>query len=404
MVISPLQRLRGLGEQRGEGDPSEPWHGSQDRHVALLAMLPRRVLLAAFRRCRFRGRDELVAELVELAVRGVELLIDQADAGGHGVDMSRRRRDHAGRHRQRLLPQDLQHLGRLQTADTVGFEEPLDCRQVQPGGLRRGRRLAPQVEKPRRREVVAEGQHLRVITPQLLAHAVGQTTALALQILGHPRPFAQLDDHRVVDRQAPEGVAIGAQAVGLDMGVAAIVLGAGDGEAVAEPIELLGIDRIHLETAFQQCFDDRAVRHLDRHRDRRLVRLRCSTATRRRAPPARRRHGQTRAHRQSCRRHRSGRLDAPGSPSRCRQTTRIPSVMTTPSSAQPDRRDDRQSLYRRSKRNLPQDFRRGQPAGVQVRSRCPRRRVGSATPGKSARSDQSENRPVHDRFKGTGPG
>jgi len=43
-------------------------------------------------------------------------------------------------------------------------------------------------------------------------------------------------------------------------------------------------------------------------------------------------------------------------------------------------RDDRQSLYWRSKRNLPQDFRRGQPAGVQVLSRCSRHREGRATP------------------------
>ena len=31
VVISPLQRLAGLGEQRGDVDPSEPWIGTQDR-------------------------------------------------------------------------------------------------------------------------------------------------------------------------------------------------------------------------------------------------------------------------------------------------------------------------------------------------------------------------------------
>jgi len=82
------------GEQRGEGDPSEPWHGSQDHHVALLATLTRRVL---------RGRDELVAELVQLAVRGLELLIDELDAGSHRLDVSGRGCGHPGSHRQRLL-------------------------------------------------------------------------------------------------------------------------------------------------------------------------------------------------------------------------------------------------------------------------------------------------------------
>ena len=67
-------------------------------------------------------------------------------------------------------------------------------------------------------------------------------------------------------------------------------------------------------------------------------------------------------------------------------------------------RDDRQSLYWRSKRNLLPDFRRGQPAGVQVLPRWSSHRVGRATPDRSARSGQSESRPVHDRFRGTGKG
>src|SRR6202035_4943399 len=37
----------------------------------------------------------------------------------------------------------------------------------------------------------------------------------------------------------------------------------GHGEAVAEPVELLGIDPMDAKTAFQQGFDDRAVRHFD---------------------------------------------------------------------------------------------------------------------------------------------
>jgi hypothetical protein len=36
VIISPAQRLPDLGEQHGEDDRSEPGHGSQDHHVALL--------------------------------------------------------------------------------------------------------------------------------------------------------------------------------------------------------------------------------------------------------------------------------------------------------------------------------------------------------------------------------
>ena len=58
---------------------------------------------------------------------------------------------------------------------------------------------------------------------------------------------------------------IGAQAVAQHVSVAPVILGAGHGEAVAEPIELLGIDPKDAKTAFQQGFDDGALRHFDGH-------------------------------------------------------------------------------------------------------------------------------------------
>jgi len=47
--------------------------------------------------------------------------------------------------------------------------------------------------------------------------------------------------------------------------VAPVIRGACHGEAVAEPIELLGIDAVDAKTAFQQGLDDRAVGHFDGH-------------------------------------------------------------------------------------------------------------------------------------------
>src|SRR5271157_4385430 len=69
VIISFAQRLRGLAEQRGEDDPSDARQGSQDRHVALLGFLPRRVFLSAF--------GELVGEFVEPAMRLLDLLVDR---------------------------------------------------------------------------------------------------------------------------------------------------------------------------------------------------------------------------------------------------------------------------------------------------------------------------------------
>ena len=47
------------------------------------------------------------------------------------------------------------------------------------------------------------------------------------------------------------------------MGVAAVVLGAGDGETIAKAVELLGVDTVNGETPLQQGIDDRPMRDLD---------------------------------------------------------------------------------------------------------------------------------------------
>ena len=137
--------------------------------------------------------------------------------------MVARRLDHPGCDRQRLLFEDAQNLGSRPTAQAVRFDKPLDGGLTQPGCLRRGRCLVPQIEKPIRGEVVSELEHLRVIAPELLTHAAGQTSAFLLQLVGHPRPLAQLHNHWLVVRQTPKGVPIGAQAVGQHVSVAPII-------------------------------------------------------------------------------------------------------------------------------------------------------------------------------------
>jgi hypothetical protein len=52
--------------------------------------------------------------------------------------------------------------------------------------LRWCRCLVPQIEKPIRGEVVSQLEHLRVIAPEMLTHAAGQTSALLLQVVGGP--------------------------------------------------------------------------------------------------------------------------------------------------------------------------------------------------------------------------
>jgi hypothetical protein len=115
--------------------------------------------------------------------------------------------------------------------------------------------------------IVGQFGHLWVISPQLLAQAVGQACPLLLQFIGDARPLAQFDHRRVVGRKLPEGLPIGAQRVSEDKGVTAVILGTRGREAITETIELLGIDGKDRKPVLEQHLHHRAMRHLDRHGD-----------------------------------------------------------------------------------------------------------------------------------------
>jgi hypothetical protein len=80
-----------------------------------------------------------------------------------------------------------------------------------------------------------------------------------------------LGDGGIADLQGAEEVRIRAQPGGRDPGVAPVVLGAGDREAIAEAVKLLRIDRMDLEPSFHEGLDHRPTRGLDRNAD--LTRL-----------------------------------------------------------------------------------------------------------------------------------
>ena len=198
----------------------------------------------------------------------LDLAVDQAQALGDGADVGTGRLGGAGGDGERLLAQDGEHGGGVDPADAVCLEDLGDgC--LAAAARRLGRRyLVPEGEEAVGGDVVAEVEGLRVVAPELLADAVGQAHALLAEVLGHARPFPELDDDRVACLQSTEAMAIGAQGAGEHMGVAAVVLGAGDGEAVAEAVELLGVDGMDGEALLEQGVDHGAVRHLDGNGDR----------------------------------------------------------------------------------------------------------------------------------------
>ena len=101
----------------------------------------------------------------------------------------------------------------------------------------------------------ADGERFDKTEASLLADAVGEPVAFA----AGPRPcgtLAQLDHDRVFDREPAEAMPVGSQGVGEHVGIAAVVLGGGDGDWIAEAVELFGVDRIDLEMVLERDLDD----------------------------------------------------------------------------------------------------------------------------------------------------
>ena len=91
---------------------------------------------------------------------------------------------------------------------------------------------------------------------------------LSLEIAVGPGEFSQLQDQGILRLEAAERLRVGAQRRREDQSVTTVVLGAGHREAVAEPIELLRVDREDSKAVLQQGIDQHAVRRLDRNRHR----------------------------------------------------------------------------------------------------------------------------------------
>ena len=143
----------------------------------MLAFLPRLALL--------RGL-ELGAELVETAVHGLELLAHQADARQQQANVAAGGLGGARRHGERLLPQRLKNRLGIDAADAVLGEDALDHAAAELLGFGRGRRLMPERQEPRRRQVVAGHlERLRIVAPQLLAHPVAEPIELCRQVIAH---------------------------------------------------------------------------------------------------------------------------------------------------------------------------------------------------------------------------
>jgi hypothetical protein len=259
-VVSGVEWPSRFPEQRRRHDHADPWHGLDDRDVALLVHLS-----------LGRLRGEILEAGLEAGLAGLDLLVDEAhpfaeqfEVGDGCVSRARRRED-------RRASQQLQNLVGVGPTDAVVLQQLVDASWPCRDCCCVMRDQPEQARSPVFARIRRHGEECREVARELSAHLVDDRVAVTLQLVVHARPLAEFDDLGWLRGESAEQVAIGPQRVGEHHGVAPIVLGPGDGEAIPEAIELFRVDREDDEAAVEKCLDDGAVRHLDRHRDGRGV-------------------------------------------------------------------------------------------------------------------------------------
>src|SRR6516162_6129437 len=252
-VIAPQQGIPSLCKQRGEDDPSHSRQGCEDFHVMLLLLPGFRILCG----------DEPGCQRIEVALGFLDLVVYQADACNERLGMGAGRFNGSGGNLHRRRTQHSYHMAGGEAPDTMALQYLGGCRLADTGRFARRWRSFPQIEEPLGAKVAFQFQHGGKIAPKLLPKPVGEAVALGAKVLGNPRPLPQFGDDRIGRRQQPEAARIGTQGRGHDLGVAAVILRARQGEAVAEAIHLFRIDGVHRKAALDQRLDHRAMRHFD---------------------------------------------------------------------------------------------------------------------------------------------
>jgi len=116
MVIALSNSSAGLGDHGGGHNSPNPRQRAEDRNVAVLAPLVIVVI---------RGR-KLVEQRLDASATALALAVDQAQAWQEQREVFGGHRDHAGRDMERGHPQRRNNLCRVQSANTVLPQQPLD--------------------------------------------------------------------------------------------------------------------------------------------------------------------------------------------------------------------------------------------------------------------------------------
>ncbi len=133
----------------------------------------------------------------------------------------------------------------------------------EPGGLGGGREALQEAEADRALKVDEEADGAREDDLEMGAQLVGGGDAGGHEVLAAAHRGAQRDGRRRIGLQRGPAVAVGAQAIGEDEGIAAIVLVAGQPVAGAQRLHGTAGDDHDLEAGVHEGFDDGAVGPFD---------------------------------------------------------------------------------------------------------------------------------------------
>ena len=196
------------------------------------------------------------SDLFDFGVERFEPVHDPLGGAGDGLDGSRRGRDGFA------AKGGVDAFG-AGGSDAAFSERGFDGGQAHAAGFLRGRDEVPEIEGPVSPEVRGGLEEGGMAAPDLRLQLVGQAGFFFDQVAVRARQLAQLDDLRRRRVHFPERLPVGRERSGQDEGVPSVVLGSGRGEAVAEAVELLGVEREHGDAALQQGVRLRAARLLD---------------------------------------------------------------------------------------------------------------------------------------------
>lgn len=127
-------------------------------------------------------RSEPAGPGIEPGMSLPELLIHEPDARDERRNMRAGAFSCSLSDLDRQLAQDAEHMGGVETTDTITLENFGDGRFADSPGLVGGRRVLPQVEQPFRAEVALELEHGWKVAPQQFADAVGEACAPAARL------------------------------------------------------------------------------------------------------------------------------------------------------------------------------------------------------------------------------